>query len=570
MEWLWKIVKEITKGIFAFVTCSLGVWGYYPLLPAYFAISCLGGKPPALVVFGAMTGIVTFMPLNAMIRYFFILLVIGLGIRIFIWLNRSCDSMSAGIIAGISVIAIHFAGTGMWLENTETLFLGICEGILVLGISLGLNSLLSLPFRADYQRKQNDFMVPKKSMNRTKISTHRMESLAYAVSGISDMLFAMSYSKGTTEQESSGGDCGDPCMECDGREICWKEHHGMELKKAWDNRMMENRYVMAQQLDAMAELMQEWTKIRVYADPKYGAQLAAAVCAAKERGFLMEEAHVYEEDGRVCVEACVSARWQEGIPVKHYVKAIETAFGRDMRTGRDMKNTLVKEGTLLCLYEDVTFYVLQGQASEMKYGSEENGDYAAFYSADEGDYHICLSDGMGSGSKARQESEMVVELMLKFIEAGFGKERALKLMNSAMVLQGEENSYSTLDYAVINLYSGEVELVKIGGAATFLKQGDVVECIDEGSLPAGADAKMEIESVKRQLSNGDFLVMITDGVIEYLHVRNPKEVMIDMISRAKMENAQGMAEYLMTQVMILSGGFPKDDMTILVTGIWEK
>jgi stage II sporulation protein E len=64
--------------------------------------------------------------------------------------------------------------------------------------------------------------------------------------------------------------------------------------------------------------------------------------------------------------------------------------------------------------------------------------------------------------------------------------------------------------------------------------------------------------------------MVTDGMIEYLHVRNPKEVMMDMISRAKTENAQGLAEYIMTQVMILTGGFPKDDMTILVTGIWEK
>jgi stage II sporulation protein E len=165
---------------------------------------------------------------------------------------------------------------------------------------------------------------------------------------------------------------------------------------------------------------------------------------------------------------------------------------------------------------------------------------------------------------------MVVDLLQKFIEAGFRKEIAIKLMNSAMVLQGEENHFSTLDYAMIDLYTGQLELIKIGGAATFVKRGTQVEMICDATLPAGADVHMEVESVKKQLGSGDFLVMVTDGMIEYLHVRNPKEVMMDMISRAKMENAQGLAEYIMTQVMILTGGFPKDDMTILVTGIWEK
>jgi stage II sporulation protein E len=241
-----------------------------------------------------------------------------------------------------------------------------------------------------------------------------------------------------------------------------------------------------------------------------------------------------------------------------------------MRIGADGKNILTKDPVFVSLYEETDFYILQGAATEKKSESEANGDYFSCFSMDDGNYHICLSDGMGSGSRAKEESEMVVELMQKFIEAGFKKETAVQLLNSTMVLQGEDNSFSTLDYAVVDTYTGELELIKIGGAATFIKRGDEVECIDIGSLPAGADAKMETEIIKRKLMSGDFLVMVTDGMIEYLHVRNPKDVMMDMISRAKTENAQGMAEYIMTQVMILTGGFPKDDMTILVTGIWEK
>jgi len=138
------------------------------------------------------------------------------------------------------------------------------------------------------------------------------------------------------------------------------------------------------------------------------------------------------------------------------------------------------------------------------------------------------------------------------------------------VLQGEENSYSTLDYAMIDLYTGQLELIKIGGAATFIKRKEAVEIICEETLPAGADAHIEVESVKKQLENGDFLVMVTDGVIEYLHVKDPKETLVEIIREVKTDNAGVLAEKILEQVLIRTGGHAMDDMTVLVTGIWEK
>ena len=123
---------------------------------------------------------------------------------------------------------------------------------------------------------------------------------------------------------------------------------------------------------------------------------------------------------------------------------------------------------------------------------------------------------------------------------------------------------------MIDLYTGQLELIKIGAAATFIKRGNEVEMICEGSLPAGADVHMEVESVKKQLQSGDFLVMVTDGVIEYLHVRNPKETLVDIVSGIQTDNAGVLAEKILEQVLIRTGGHAMDDMTVLVTGIWEK
>ena len=123
---------------------------------------------------------------------------------------------------------------------------------------------------------------------------------------------------------------------------------------------------------------------------------------------------------------------------------------------------------------------------------------------------------------------------------------------------------------MVDLYSGQLEMIKIGGAATFIKRGKEVEMICDGTLPAGADVHIEVESVKKQLRNGDFLVMVTDGVIEYLHVRNPKETLADIIGAVQTDNAGVLAEKILEQVLVYTGGHAMDDMTVLVTGIWEK
>ena len=79
--------------------------------------------------------------------------------------------------------------------------------------------------------------------------------------------------------------------------------------------------------------------------------------------------------------------------------------------------------------------------------------------------------------------------------------------------------------AAVDLYEGEAEFYKVGAAATFIRRKEGVECLLSTSLPVGVSYKMEIDGVKKQLEDGDFLVMVSDGVLEYLHVDEPEETM---------------------------------------------
>ena len=158
----------------------------------------------------------------------------------------------------------------------------------------------------------------------------------------------------------------------------------------------------------------------------------------------------------------------------------------------------------------------------------------------------------------------------RFLEAGFSVETAIRMMNSAMVMKGADDLYSTVDLCKINLYTGMAKLYKIGAAATFIKRGAEVECITSQSLPVGAQVQMDISVQETKLTGGDFVVMVTDGVLEYLHVKKPEDTMQEIIESIQTNNPGILAKKIMERVMLFTGGKAKDDMTVLAACIWEK
>ena len=61
---------------------------------------------------------------------------------------------------------------------------------------------------------------------------------------------------------------------------------------------------------------------------------------------------------------------------------------------------------------------VQGIARVKKDGAKISGDNFSFLELERGEFLLGLSDGMGSGSMACKESEMVLDLVERFLEAG--------------------------------------------------------------------------------------------------------------------------------------------------------
>ena len=156
------------------------------------------------------------------------------------------------------------------------------------------------------------------------------------------------------------------------------------------------------------------------------------------------------------------------------------------------------------------------------------------------------------------------------MDTGLQKETAIRMMNSDMVIQGEDGMFSTVDMADIDLYSGKCDFYKIGAATTFIKHGEEVECISSTTLPAGIFQQIEIEKSSRQLKDGDFVILVTDGVLDYLRVPAPEETLREILETIETNHPGQLAKEVLERILLFTAGRVPDDMTVLVAGIWEK
>lgn len=618
------IAVRLLAGILGFLCSRLPVLGVYPLVPAFYAGCVVEKKHSFLMYLGLLTGIGYFMPVGAAVKYGFILLITGMAVHLYRWANRKCSTLTVALLAGGITLVMDCSGLLFASMGQRELVIGLSEGICVFGLTMLFRYLsgMGMEMAGILARKSRQFFREPQEQENYEDAGGRIRAFAEAVDGLSAafavsgkrMSFSGDESVAVLEREITGK----LCASCEGCAVCWKERAGtlsvnlqrmlmavvshspkeeilkeqyieecprysgmveeaiwafsrMELNEAWYKRLQENRLVIAGQLDAMADALQDWNRGSRNVDRQSRLLLMRIGFEVQEKGLIAENVHIFEDEkGRRSIQAMVRSKWGGGIPTRNYRAALERATGLALRLQQDARMILTKDAVPLTAYEDTCYELLTGTASQKQEGSSISGDNASMFFLEDGRYFICLSDGMGSGPAAGRESDMVVDLMEKFMTAGFEADTAIRLMNSAMVLKGEDDSFSTLDFASIDLYTGDLELTKIGAAASFVRHGCEVYTIPGGTLPAGA-ADVESQGASHiKLVNGDFLVMVTDGVLEYLHVKNPEEKVSEMIAMIETHNPTVLAEKLMEHVMLFTGGHALDDMTVIAAGIWDK
>jgi hypothetical protein len=178
---------------------------------------------------------------------------------------------------------------------------------------------------------------------------------------------------------------------------------------------------------------------------------------------------------------------------------------------------------------------------------------------------IVLSDGMGVGPKAQTESSMALRLLERMIKAGYDLSTAVGFINRLLLLRNREEMFVTIDLVVVDLFTGQLEFVKVGAAPSFIKRGREVEIVHNHTLPVGVLDQVEVEADRRTLKEGELLIMVTDGVLEaQRHLARKEEWMCWYLRRLKeVEDPASLAETLLYDSIERAGGRVDDDMMVV-------
>ena len=335
---------------------------------------------------------------------------------------------------------------------------------------------------------------------------------------------------------------------------------------SWHNRISETRELISQQLHGVAGIVKCLsTEIDMSLRFHEGLEEEMIMALLQNKIEVKSVIVLQDDTGRYKVSINHKACFRKKACASEILPVLNSVLRRKMRIeGNDCD---IGGGTCRIRFvEDQKLRILSGIAHRPKVAAKASGDSYSAIELRNGSCLLALSDGMGSGDRARRESAATVGLLEDFIESGFDKELAVRMINTVLVLKSSEESFSTLDICAVDLYTGLAEFIKIGAAETYVLRNDKVSVIHSSSLPIGMLSDVDFEVTTRQLQHGDIIIMATDGATTAYEDYWIKEALLT----CEYNNPQDIADYLLSEAVRLSGGVQKDDITVLAARVWEK
>ena len=98
---------------------------------------------------------------------------------------------------------------------------------------------------------------------------------------------------------------------------------------------------------------------------------------------------------------------------------------------------------------------------------------------------------------------------------------------------------------------------------------ELVKVIESNALPIGIMPDIESEENIYSLNDGDFIIMLSDGITDSFG-ENPHGAICDLVSNMNTGNPQELADRILSEALNCNRHQAKDDMSVLVAGIWAK
>ena len=174
---------------------------------------------------------------------------------------------------------------------------------------------------------------------------------------------------------------------------------------------------------------------------------------------------------------------------------------------------------------------------------------------------VALSDGMGSGEAAAEESCRVTTLMHSLASAGLPRQLAASTVNGVLLSRGGEELFATADMLTIDLNTGRAEFTKMAACRSYIVRNGKLIPVEGGKLPLGILDEVTPGIQDAEVKKGDVIFMMTDGVADVLN----ENVLSDVLKRISGTTADEMARAIIDAAAIRAGR--RDDMTAVCVKI---
>lgn len=350
-------------------------------------------------------------------------------------------------------------------------------------------------------------------------------------------------------------------------EACLKDRR----EYLWQKKISENKGLMAEHLQEMAQIMTQVAEEARRCVPMGERRYRQIAHALREVDIQVKNIYLIEnERGRMEVAVSMRNTKKNTLSAEEVGDLLSVLLNIRLEGAADNPFFIGAQWQTFYYIEEARYHVLTGVAKAVKETERISGDNYAFFETTTGNLTAVLSDGMGSGDKASADSAAVVELMEKFLCAGFQIETAIQMINSSLISGEESTNMSTLDLCSMDLYSGECRFVKVGSTCSYIKRQHLVDRISSGNLPLGIFQKPDMEVTGRSLIDGDYIIMISDGIPDALSQGIGEDMLSEIIGSTNLENPGEIANAILNFCIHQCRGHIRDDMTVLVIGIWKK
>ncbi|MDD5953057.1 MAG: SpoIIE family protein phosphatase [Oscillospiraceae bacterium] len=288
-------------------------------------------------------------------------------------------------------------------------------------------------------------------------------------------------------------------------------YHEYVARESAERKLQQVRSVVTSQFATTGKLLRDMAaEMKLY--EKFDTAMASKISHVLHDQAItpLDVSCKLNKEGRMIVEI-------EGLVMDRY-KLTKAPLLRSISkvTGREFSYPCVSVTGEKCRFQMVEkplYKAVFGVAQHSCKNASLCGDSCVCFEDGTGKQIAIISDGMGTGGRAAVDGAMASGILAKLIQSGIGFDCALQITNSALMVKSGAETLSTLDVASIDLFTGEVQLMKAGAPISYVRKGKEVHRLDAISLPVGILEEAVFCKTSARLGDGDLLVMFSDGVV---------------------------------------------------------